>query len=208
MGTEKGFKLLGIFFDEYLSFEHHIAKLHSKLSRALYMIKRVKHMLPKTALRTLYFALIHSNLNYCLNIYSCATQTTLSKIVKKQKEAIRVISNAQYRQHTAPLFKDLKILPLEKMMELGKLKVMHDYTQDRLPISFAETWITNRQHNPDHNLRNADNFIVPPHNRESFKRFPLYTFPLTWNRADDNKYIPNKYTFIRSQKDRLINSIV
>ena len=135
-----------------------------------------------------------------LTVYSCTNISTLNRLAVKQKKSIRVINNAKYREHTGPLFKELRILPLTKMIELAKLKFMHKYVQDKLPLSFAETWVTNRQRNVQTNLRNADAFFIPPHQRDNFKRFPLYTFPTAWNNADENKYNPNLYTFLRSQK--------
>ncbi len=57
--------------------------------------------------KTLYFAMIHSHLVYCINIYSCATDTCLKKLRIKQKEAIKIICNAGYSDHTAPLFAHL-----------------------------------------------------------------------------------------------------
>ena len=41
-GSEQSFKLLGVHFDEYLSFDKHIAYLCSKIARSLYCINRVK----------------------------------------------------------------------------------------------------------------------------------------------------------------------
>ena len=168
---------------------------------------KIKNLLPQNTLKTLYFALVHSYLSYCINIYSCTSQQNIKRIFLKQKEAIRVIANANYRDHTPPLFKNLKILPLEKMIELSKLKFMHDYVFDRLPLSFAETWVNNRQRNPLNNLRNADLYYQPQPNFELFRRFPLYTFPTAWNAADDNKYNPNRYTFKRSQKDAMFENL-
>ncbi len=57
------------------------------------------------------------------------------------------------------------------------------------------------------NLRNADLFYMPQPNKELFRRFPLYTFPSAWNAADDNKYNPNSFTFIRSLKDSMFESL-
>jgi hypothetical protein len=49
--------------------------------------------------------MVHSHISYCINIYSFANITTLKKLVLKQKEVIRIISNAGYREHTSPFFK-------------------------------------------------------------------------------------------------------
>ena len=110
-GATRNFKLLGILIDEYLSFEDHIDLLCAKISKSLYIINRSKNFLPKTSLLTLYFALIHSHLSYCTSIYGCAQKTKLTKLFVKQKKAIRIVVNANFRAHTSPIFKDLKFSP-------------------------------------------------------------------------------------------------
>jgi polyferredoxin len=42
------------FFDPYLNFKYHVQQLSAKLSRALFHIHRVKNILSKEALKTLY----------------------------------------------------------------------------------------------------------------------------------------------------------
>ena len=44
--SNRYYKLLGILLDKNLTFDHHIQKLHSKLSRSVYCINRVKNILP------------------------------------------------------------------------------------------------------------------------------------------------------------------
>jgi hypothetical protein len=66
---------------------------------------------------------------------------------------------------------------------------MHNYTHGKLPLSFNEMLITNRQRNLNIELRNADNYYVPPHYFATTKRFPFYTFPRIWNEADLIKII-------------------
>jgi hypothetical protein len=71
--NNKSYKLLGVLFDEHLSFSEHIDCLKGKIAKSLYCINRLKFFLPETALKTLYFALIHPHICYCINIYSMAT---------------------------------------------------------------------------------------------------------------------------------------
>jgi exonuclease III len=202
--NEKSFKLLGVLFDEYLSFEPHIKYLCSQISKSLYCINRVKNFIDLSSLKKLYFAMIHSKLAYCLNVYSCASNATLSKLIIKQKQAIRTISSASYRAHTAPLFQQLNILPLEKLIISYRLKFMHSYHFKKLPLSFAELWITNQQRIPERVLRDADDYYIPPHRIEIVKRMPLFTFPLAWNDADDIKYNPVQHLFMRDLKNILL----
>ncbi len=102
-GEEKSFKLLGVLFDEYLSFNSHNQQLCSKISKSLFCINRIKNFVNGESLKQLYYAMVHSHLSYCINVYSCANTTDLQKLRIKQKEALRVITLAGYRDHTKNL---------------------------------------------------------------------------------------------------------
>jgi len=59
---EKSFKLLGVLFDEYLSFDHHTKYLCAQISKSLYCINCVKNFIDLDSLKKLYFAMIQSKL--------------------------------------------------------------------------------------------------------------------------------------------------
>jgi hypothetical protein len=126
-GAEKNFKLLCVIFDEYLSFNDHISSLCGKISKSLYCLNRIKNFVSATALKMLYFSMVHSHLSYCINVYGCANTTALNSLRLKQKAAVRIVCNAGYRDHTAPLFKQLGILPLNELIKYSNLKFMHNF---------------------------------------------------------------------------------
>jgi hypothetical protein len=207
-GEEKSFKLLGVLFDEYLSFEFHISSLCAKISKSLYCLNRIKNFVTPPAMKMLYFAMVHSHIVYCLNVFSSANVTTLKPLKLKQKEAIRIVCNAGFREHTGPLFKRLGILPLDELIMYSQLKFMHAFFHNKLPISFNEMWVSNRNRNPDLDLRNADNLYVPAHHFATTKRFPLFAFPKSWNEASALKYNPSQRAFLNSVKSALLNLII
>ena len=83
-GEETSFKLLGVLFDEYLTFDSHITLLCSKISKSLFCINRIKNFVNGDSLKQLYYAMVHSHLSYCINVYSCANTTALQKLRVKQ----------------------------------------------------------------------------------------------------------------------------
>jgi hypothetical protein len=206
-GDEKHFKLLGVLLDENLSFKAHIDMLCTKISKSLYCINRVKNLLDRASLRKLYFSMVHSYLSYGINIYGCATTTSLDKLRKMQKKAIRVICNASYRAHTAPLFKELKILPLDELIKYSNVKFMHFYYLKQLPMSFNGMWITNEERNPERVLRNANDLYVPAHRLEMVKRMPLFAFPTVWNNALGNKNNRKHHAYMRELKSLLLSNL-
>jgi len=207
-GEEKSFKLLGVLFDEYLSFEFHISSLCAKISKSLYCLNRIKNFVTPPAMKMLYFAMVHSHIVYCLNVFSSANVTTLKPLKLKQKEAIRIVCNAGFREHTGPLFKRLGILPLDELIMYSQLKFMHAFFHNKLPISFNEMWVSNRNRNPDLDLRNADNLYVPAHHFATTKRFPLFAFPKSWNEASALKYNPSQRAFLNSVESASLNLII
>jgi hypothetical protein len=83
---------------------------------------------------------------------------------------------------------------------------MHDFHHGKLPLSFNETWISNENRNPDLVLRNTENLYVATHHYATTKRFPLFTFPRTWNEAVAIKLNLSQRVFLRNVKS--VNSII
>ena len=129
-------KFLGVHLDKFFSFDTHCALIRNKLARSNFIISRVKNILPTKSLKTLYFALVHPHLIYCLPIYSCITQKNLKRIFKMQKKAIKLITKSKNNTPPFPLFSELKILPLELLITLnfGQLthSIFHKYSRKSL----------------------------------------------------------------------------
>ena len=74
----KSYKLLGVYFDEYLSFDKHCSYICAKLSRSIFCIKRASNKLSLKSLRSLYYALVHPHLLYCNTILNCTSSVSKS----------------------------------------------------------------------------------------------------------------------------------
>jgi hypothetical protein len=185
-----------------------INNLCTKISKSLFCMNRVKNFVTPEALKMLYYAMVHSHLNYCINVYSCANATTLHRLKLKHKEAIRIICNAGYRDHTNPLFKLTGTLPLENLVKYSNIKFMNKFMHNKLPFSFSETWITNRARIPNLELRNVDDLYIPPHNFATTKCFPLFSLPRIWNEEPVTKFNPSLKLYLKSVKSAMINAIV
>ena len=203
-------KYLGVFFDPNLNFKHHIQYISSKISRALYYLRTAKNFLPPPALKTLYYSLVHCHLIYAIEIWGCANLSSLTCIFRKQKAAIRIISNAKFNAHTEPLFKTLGILPFLDIIKISNLKFMHSFVFNFLPSSFADTWhLNNSRHSAsNYQLRNEDDFYVPLARTEFLKNFPLTNLPKLWNSLPpDLKMIRQKLAFKIKLKELFLNNL-
>jgi hypothetical protein len=118
-------KYLGVYFDPGLTFKYHVQQISSKISRSLYILKRAKNLLSSKSLRTLYFSLIHCHLTYANEIWCLSSNSNINGLFLKQKQAVRLVAYVKYNSHSAPLFKQLCILPLESIIYLSLVKVMY-----------------------------------------------------------------------------------
>ena len=137
------YKLLGVYFDKYLNFDKHVAYICAKLAKSLFCIKRSYKKLSLHALKSLYHALIHPHLLYCINILSCTSTKNLMRISKIQKKAIRIVTKSKKYEHTGPIFKAIDVLPFEKLMLQSKLLFMHSIHYGYAPDSFRNLFIKN-----------------------------------------------------------------
>ena len=91
-------KFLGVYLDKHLTWNNHIKAICTKISKSLFVINRVKHILPHTALKTLYYTPIHSHLTYGIQAWGNASN--INKLMILQKRAVRILNKSGYRDHT------------------------------------------------------------------------------------------------------------
>jgi hypothetical protein len=206
-------KFLGVLIDPNLNFRFHIKAISAKLSSALFHLRAVKNMLSQKALTALYYSLFHSHLIYAVQVWSSTAPSIIKELVKKQKQAIRIIHNAAYNAHTESLFKKSSILPLPLLAEFFKIQFMHHYKFNLLPISFNNTWISNleRRRRGDIEqfmLRNDEEYYVPLARTVAISNQPLICYPKLWNEFDEPcKLNNNKITFKRELKKYFLNKL-
>jgi hypothetical protein len=192
----RSYKLLGIYFDELFSFNFHVQYLCKKLSKSMFFLMRAKNFVCKKSLRLLYFAMLHSNLLYCIGTLSAMSQSNVKKIFTIQKKAIRTISNVKSNTHTRPLFENLQILPYPLLQKQFILTFMHSIEYEYGPHTFRENWPKNAQRNLQYMLRNGEELTVPRCHKESLRNAPLFNFPSKWNELDISvKLQQNPLTF-------------
>jgi len=207
------YKYLGIHLDPSLTFKYHIQKILSKLSRALYILRTVKNFLPINSLITLYYSLFHCHIIYGNEIWSSASDNLLNEIYKKQKIAIRLITNSKFNAHTQPLFKKYSILPFPDLVDYTKITLFQSIVQNHAPISLTGTWLTNREHRIlngiyQRELRDDQDYFVPFSRTNQLKRFVMPVLPLLWNQLPPSITIIRKISeFKQKLKEHFLNKI-
>jgi hypothetical protein len=204
-------KYLGVYFDPGLNFKFHLKQISIKISRSQYHLRCVKNILPPAALKSIYFALIHSHITYATEIWGSASQSLINEIYVKQKAAIRLISNANFNAHTAPLFKSLQILPVTLLVKSAFINFMHRFHYNKLPAGLNHTWSTlcNRLDSAGApHLHHKANYLIPFARTDHVTRFPLTQAPKLWNELPSAiRNISNSNTFNQALKEHLRDTL-
>ena len=107
-------KYLGVIIDNKLIWKTHIEYICSKIAKGLWALTRLKKYVSKQTLIQIYYSMIYSHLRYCITTWGSASKTTLMPLIKLQKRIVRTIGGCYYRDHTEPIFQEMKQLTLTK----------------------------------------------------------------------------------------------
>ena len=135
--TQKQYiKLSGVYIDEHLSWKEHINYICNKIAKSVGIIYRSRYLLSSATRLSLYNTLIYPYLTYCNIVWSSTFVTNLNRILFSQKRVVHILTNSEYRAHSDPLFKQLKILDIFKLNTFHIGKFMFLYHHCMLPTFF------------------------------------------------------------------------
>ena len=112
--------------------------LHYWLYTANFAINQMKNFLDKPHLRMLSNAYVRSHVDYCTNLWTNCTKSTLKPLNVALKKSIHIITGRGRYDHTIPLYKAENILPLHNNIEYNALVFMHSYKYGYCPNSFTD----------------------------------------------------------------------
>ena len=199
-------KFLGVIIDERLTFNNHIQYMKGKISRAMGILYKCRKYLNQSTLLTLYNAFIYPYFTYCIPVWGNTCESYLKPLFNLQKRAVRIIANAEFRAHTDPLFKNLKILNVTRLHTYFVQLFVYNYNHNLLPDMFRDFFIQNSSiHN--YPTRIADDFR-PPIMRGSQACRTVRCFGVTtFNYFIDRIRMNCSYcTYKRHLKDFLLNN--
>lgn len=111
------YKYLGITLDASLHWAPHIEELSRKLAYGCYTLINARKHFNKETLRIIYFSVFHSHLTYCIESWGFTYASYLAPINILQKRALKIMLSVPRTSPSAPIFKELKIMPFEQVRD-------------------------------------------------------------------------------------------
>ena len=180
-------KYLGVIIDNKLNWNEHIKAINLKLSKGIGLLSKIRHFVPKTVLRSLYYAFINPHIDYNLLNWSLSSETNLNSVNINMKKALRIMCFKKRDEHSLPLFKELGILPFDKAIQLRQGKFMWKLVNNYLPQSLSSNFTT-------HSITVRSQFAMPAPRLELASRHISYAGIRVWNE------IPHRIKQIKTQK--------
>ena len=107
---KKAIKFLRVMLDENVNWQEHIRTIENKIAKNIGLLYRAKYLLNESSLKCIYFAYIHSYLNYANIAWASTYRTKLKAIYLLQKRALRIVFNENNMTHSRPLLRSLNAL--------------------------------------------------------------------------------------------------
>lgn len=164
-------KYLGVIIDENCNWKEHVSKLKGYLNSALRTFYHLRQVCPESVLRTAYFSIVNSKLQYGIVCWGGTYLSTLRAVQVSQKKIIRVMRGAKISEPSYPLFKNLLIYPLRHLFVYRVLRIFF--------IRGGHLRGNTNVHSI--RLQNLNRFPTPFPKIEAFKRYYTFCAPKLFN---------------------------
>ena len=107
-------KILGVHLDRNLSWQVHTGKITQRCFGSLVTINKLRHVLPKTTIKTLVESLVFPHIRYCLPAWAPATALQRKRVDKVINFAVRIVTGKRKTDHVTESRKGLGWLSFDE----------------------------------------------------------------------------------------------
>lgn len=121
-------KYLGVVIDSTLTFKDHISMVVSRVRKLIFVFRKLRGCVDQNTLRTVYFALAHSILSYCITAWGSAAKTHIFRLERAQRAVLKVMTSKPMTYPTSMLYDLCRILSVRKTFVLNSITRKHALT--------------------------------------------------------------------------------
>ena len=133
-------KYLGVKIDQHFTWQNYINDFSVKLNRANALLFKIRKFVDDKILRSIYFAIFESNLNYCSLVWA-QNYNAINRLVILQKRALIIMNYQPRNSHTSPLFRKTSVLKLKDKINLENILFITKSINNLLPSLFYNWFV-------------------------------------------------------------------
>ena len=174
-------KHLGLTFSSDCTWHEHLAQVKSKAWNRINIMRKLKFLLDRKSLQTIYFSFIRPLLEYADVVWDNCTQYEANKLEKIQIEAARIVTGATRLVSLNLLYSETGWDTLACRRNKHKITMFYKMYYDLSPAYLSSLLPPTTGANASYNLRNPNNLqTIHSHSQLYFNSF-LPSAVRTWN---------------------------
>ena len=178
-------KLLGVIIDNNLTWHNQIKNVKQTIAFKLSILRKIRRYLPTTTRMLYYNYYIKPHLEYCCTIWGQCSKIDTYSIVKLQKQAARLILDADMYSPSNPLFKQLQWQTFDKIVEEKQASMVFKALNNLTPAYITDLFKPACTYT-NHSLRSktSNKLHVPAAHHKSLR----FIGPEIWNSLSDKAH--------------------
>ena len=164
--------------------------LSIKLNRANALLFKIRKFVDDKILRSIYFAIFESNLNYCSLVWA-QNYNVINRLVILQKKALRIMNYQPRNSHTSPLFRKAAVLKFKDKINLENILFISKSINNLLPSLFNNWFVfssdTHRGKSSDTSWSSNDKLQKYSYRTNTYgKNSIIISVIESWNNSQNN----------------------
>ena len=134
-------KDLGVYIDQSLTYNDHVAKTTSNCIFKLVQISRIKHLLDRKTLLLLMNAFVFSTMYYCSTVWANTSQRNIKKLQLVQNFAARIVLGLKKFDHISQGIKSLNWLTVKERFYFNDAVMLLKCVNNLVPEYLASMFV-------------------------------------------------------------------
>lgn len=200
------FKNLGVVLDTNLRFYYHVSNLSKRTYMQLKILYSNRHILNFKTRKKLVESLVISILSYSIVLYyPCLDFVTKSRIQKIQNSCCRFVFGLRRYSHISSKINELQWLKMDDMFTYHLLILTHKMIKSNKPLYLLNKLVLRGDIN-QRTLRSNNQFDIPMHHMQLFKRSFTYNAVKSYNAVSEIYKNKSYFSFKKAIKCKLLMS--
>ncbi|XP_057290769.1 uncharacterized protein LOC130613442 [Hydractinia symbiolongicarpus] len=195
-------KYLGVLLDSDLSWKTQINNTVAKLKRANGALAKLRHFVPQNVLILVYYAIFHSHLQYCNQIWGQPNSLDVNRIAVLQNFAIRQMTFESRRASSSIIYGNLEILKFNDIVQCQNILFLHKLFHDKMPATIQNTFAVDFNHAQSTRAEKAGLINLPTVNTVCFGKNSIrFNTIKSWNKIQTSmtkKFVSIDYFGLKS----------
>lgn len=139
-------KFLGVMIDEHMIFKHHVETIVKNIKSANGLLYSRRDIIPMSCRRNLFFALIHSRVHYCIEVYGNASWNVLQPLHVACNKVLRTLQGLSRFSKVKDLYVAYDVLPIHLLHKFCMAKMIYKCLNSNLAMPTVISAMFNLNH--------------------------------------------------------------